>query len=317
VKKLEKANCGIMARVLESLITIGQVADLIMQHSARAFLTSTQNPDGGWGYAPDHTSLVEPTAATILALRAHNPGTDMLRSAIDWLRGAQHADGGWGLAQDDQDSGWLTAWAVWALAGTDSANDAVSRGVAFLQQVRPLPTSQDAIQQVSQVLQIDLTLEGWPWWPDEASWVEPTALTLLALSHAPTGESDHARCQTAVDYLLDRRCQPGGWNVGNPVMFSQSLPPRACPTAWVILALAWHDPSAITARDLDALRADMRQDAGVLAHAWGLLALQAVGADEPASRAALRTLRQNDGSWNQNPYHTAIASLALDLGAGT
>jgi hypothetical protein len=210
----------------------------------------------------------------------------------------------------------LTAWAVWALAGTDSANVAVSRGVAFLQQVRPLPTSQDAIQQVSQVLQIDLTLEGWPWWPAEANWVEPTALTLLALSHAPTGEAAYVRRQAAIDYLLDRRCQPGGWNVGNPVMFSQSLPPRACPTAWVILALARSDPSAITARDLDALRADMRQDAGVLAGAWGLLALQALDADEPASRAALRTLQQNDGSWNQNPYHTATASLALDRGAG-
>lgn len=303
--------------MIESPIINGQMAYPFMKYSARAFLTSTQNPDGGWGYAPAHTSLVEPTAAIVLALRAYGPGTDLLRSAIAWLRSAQHADGGWGLAYDDHDSGWLTAWAVWALAGTDSAQDAVSRGTVFLRQVRPQPISQDTIQQASQVLQIDLTLEGWPWWPDEASWVEPTALALLALSHAPTGESDHGRRQTAVTYLLDRRCQLGGWNVGNPVMFSQSLPPRACPTAWVILALARNDPSAITARDLDALRADMRQDGGVLALAWGLLALQAVDAGEPASRAALRALQQNDGGWNQNPYHTAIASLALDLGVGT
>lgn len=282
-----------------------------MAQAAAGFLTATQNPDGGWGYTTGGISLVEPTAAVVLALHGHDDHTRLVHTAADWLQSAQHADGGWGLNQDDHTSGWLTAWAVWALARLNSPNDAVPRGAAWLQQVQSLPASEDAIQQAGAVLEIDPTLQGWPWWPGEASWIEPTALALLALSTVSTHSIDRARRDESIQYLLDRRCRPGGWNVGNPVMFSQSLPPRACPTAWVMLALAQHNHAAITEADIDALRTDMGQDGGALALAWGRLALQAFAHDDTTGLRRLLLLQGANGSWNNNPYHTAIASLAL------
>ena len=53
----------------------------------------------------------------------------------------------------------------------------------------------------------------------------------------------------------------------------------------------------------------MRHDGGTLALAWGLLALRTLGEDDAAA-ARLALLRDGDGGWNSNPYHTAVAMMA-------
>ena len=119
-----------------------------------------------------------------------------------------------------------------------------------------------------------------------------------------------ARIEEAVRYLVDRRCRPGGWNVGNPMMFGRALPPRTCPTAWALLALAKAAREAIRPEDSDALREDMRIDGGALALAWGLCALHALGQEDVEARARLAALQEPDGGWRGNPYTTAVALLA-------
>jgi len=121
-----------------------------------------------------------------------------------------------------------------------------------------------------------------------------------------------ARLEEASRYLQDRRCRGGGWNFGNPVMLGGDLPARAHPTAWALLALHYVAASAIRDEDIRALRAEMERDASPLALAWGLLTLNALGQDEPLAATRLRALQGDDGSWSGNPYHTAIALLALD-----
>ena len=113
-----------------------------------------------------------------------------------------------------------------------------------------------------------------------------------------------------MSYLTDRRCAGGGWNFGNPVMLGAGLPPRAHPTAWALLALARLKPDAIRAEDMTALRAEMARDGGALALGLGLLALRTLGEDDGSSAARLALLQLPDGSWNGNPYHTAVALLA-------
>ncbi len=287
-----------------------------VQEIARAFLKSAQNADGGWGYAPEQASIVEPTAAVMLAIKDEPAATDAYRRALDWLYQGQHADGGWGMGHGDRESNWHTAWAVWALAQAGVVDEAIQEGVRWLAEVAILQLADDEMQkEFARKNGIDPSVRGWPWLPGEAAWVEPTALTMLALQVAPAEPQAQARLAEGVRCLQDRRCVNGGWNVGSPVMLGASLPPRANPTAWGLLALAHVAPTAIQPEDAAVLRAEMDRDGGVLALAWGLEALGAVGAmgaSEQAELVARLAGRQSaDGSWSRDPYQTAVALMAV------
>ncbi|MEA3338253.1 MAG: prenyltransferase/squalene oxidase repeat-containing protein [Chloroflexota bacterium] len=279
-----------------------------MQPSGWAFLAEAQNPDGGWGYAIAQDSSVEATAAVVIATSDDPKMPEARVRALDWLDAAQHRDGGWGISADDQQSGWQTAWGLLAIVTAGSAEDSVARSAQWLLDVDTPEPSADAMQQLQPLLEIDLTLKGWPWLPGQATWIEPTALAMLALAVA--GHADSPRVTNAVRYLTDRRCPGGGWNVGNPVMFSQPLPPRAHPTAWALLALSRIAPETIMSQDVAAVREAMADDGGALALAWGLLAQKDLGLDDSAASDRLVAQQQPNGSWNANPYHTAVAFMA-------
>jgi squalene cyclase len=282
------------------------------RQSAASFLLLSQNSDGGWGYALGQHSVLEPTAAGTLALSSASNAHESYERALNWIQAAQNRDGGWGCSPDDGESGWQTAWAVLALAHAGVARSTVDRGAAWLLAVETLDSDDDP--RMEEVLSIDPDLRGWPWRPGEASFVEPTALAMLALHAGPPTERIRARLDEAVTYLQDRRCRGGGWNVGNPMMFSKPLPPRAHPTAWALLALAQIAPQAIVDSDRAALLADMERDGGALALAWGVLALTVLGKEEALMTTHLATLQTPNGGWNENPYHTAVATMALQGG---
>jgi hypothetical protein len=287
-----------------------------MASSATSFLAETLNPGGGWGYGPGHGSNIEATAAVAVASAGDPAIAALHEGAVAWLQAAQNADGGWGFAKDDPQSGWMTAWAVLALAerGAGGVSEAVDRGAAWLLRTQALDPATSAtaeeLQQAKTLHGMDLTLRAWPWLPGQASFVEPSSMALWALMGVPSSPAIRARADQVVRYLVDRRCQPAGWNVGNPMMFSRSFPPRACPTAWTLLALAQAAPEAIRPEDIVALRADMHLDGGALALAWGLCALHALGQEDVAAAARLATLQAPDGSWGSNPYFTAMALMA-------
>jgi hypothetical protein len=244
----------------------------------------------------------------MLALRDVAPAT--VSAAALWLARLQHGDGGWGMSADDSESGWHTAWAVLALAaGGDPLQ--LDRGQDWLTGVSVVSSSGLEVRaEMEKLLAIDFSVRGLPWLPDQASWVEPTALGILALATTPRCDMSAARVAEATQYLLDRRCRAGGWNFGNPVMLGADLPARAHPTALALLALARAAPEGVEPADLTTLRAQMELDGGALALASGLLALRALGAEEGGTEIALADQQAQDGSWNGNSYHTAIALLA-------
>ena len=279
--------------------------------SGADFLLRAGNPDGGWAYAVNQPSCVEATAAVTLALRDRPDAAEARSRGLAWLVAAQNRDGGWGLTREDGESGWQTAWAALVLAHEDDQGDPLKKAIGWLLRVEAMKFADDKLQGgVRQALAFDPTLRGWPWLPNQASWVEPTALAVLALANVPAATPIAARLDEAVRYLQDRRCTTGGWNVGNPVMLGASLPPRAEPTAWVMLALAPLDRDAIVPDDITALRSCMQHDGGTLALAWGLLALRVLGEDDAAGAARLAALQASDGGWDGNPYHTAVAMMA-------
>jgi len=274
------------------------------------FLSSTQNPDGGWGYASQEGSLVEPTSAALLALREASFAAPSCQRGIDWLRNAQHSDGGWGFSSRDPESAWPTAWALLALKRSGNTGPVSNRAVNWLLNVKTLRLSEDTVQAGQKILTIDLSLRGWPWLPGEAAWVEPTALALMALESS-SGVEAAARRKEGLHFIQDRCCPGGGWNVGSPVMFSSALPGRAHPTAWVLVALSKLAPANIRSEDIKVLRAEMHRDGGALGLAWGLLALRTMREDDAPAEARLTALQGPNGGWSNDIYKTAIAVMAL------
>ena len=281
-----------------------------MRASGSEFLLRASNPDGGWAYAAGQPSCVEATSAAVVALREDSGTAGARGRAVRWLIAAQHRDGGWGFSAEDPESGWATAWAVLALTGVPG-RDAAQRGAGWLLAVKPQALQDTMLAEARAKLAIDTGLAGWPWLPSQASWVEPTALALLALSVLPEANAPAARLEEAVRYLADRRCAGGGWNFGNPVMLGASLPPRAHPTAWALMAMARVRPNALRPEDTAALRAEMASDGGALALGLGALALRTLGEEDDGATTRLAALQDADGSWNANPFHTAIAIMAL------
>jgi hypothetical protein len=63
---------------------------------------------------------------------------------------------------------------------------------------------------------------GWPWTPGSASWVIPTAFSVIALKQYTVCnrlEASEKRIKLDVEMLLDRMCVAGGWNSGNSVVY--------------------------------------------------------------------------------------------------
>lgn len=290
-----------------------------MLSKALEFLVNAQTDAGGWGYDPFGEGFVEPTAAVLWAL-SQGPQTDerverAIENAVIWMVGAQNPDGGWGICPSDQESGWQTAWAVFALGKLNFAEAAKRRGLQWLLNEDVMQyTDSELLSAGLSVARIDFSLRGWPWLPGESSWVEPTALSLLALDTDPSLAVGSERIKEAVHYLRDRRCHGGGWNVGNPVMFDAIFPPRVNPTAWAVLALAEISPNDILPEDIHVLREEMHLEGSPMGLAWGLIALHKIGDEDAEARARLAMLQEIDGSWGFNPYITASACLALAEG---
>ena len=284
-----------------------------MLPKALEFLLKAQHEDGSWGYNPVGVGTLEPTAVVIFAIQNISQASQSIQMAIKWILGFQNPDGGWGISPQDKESGWQTAWAVYVLNKSTMSKEAAARGVQWLLNVDVMQVEDvESLAAGEKVAQIDFSLRGWPWLPGESSWVEPTALTMLGIrGNAQVAEVD-SRIEEGIRYLVDRRCAGGGWNVGNPVMFDALLPARVTPTALALLALKESSPQDILPADIETLRKGMFQEGGSMALAWGLVAIHALGEEDAEARAELFSMQDPDGSWDGNPYLTAISSMALD-----
>ena len=133
----------------------------------------------------------------------------------------------------------------------------------------------------------DPTLIGWPWVADTHSWLEPTALAILALRRE--GRGDHPRVREGVRLIADRAIVDGGWNYGNKAAFGHALRPQPAPTGLALLALAPERHPHDDRRQGDPLHLRQpdpgRQHAGPgVARMGRRFGLFAPGVEEPAER---------------------------------
>jgi hypothetical protein len=268
-----------------------------------------QNPDGGWGYFPGKKSWLEPTVYAALALQ-NEPAADR---AWTLLSSWQNPDGGWKPSADVEMSHAGTALSVTTAAARGEFGQPFQKGVKWLLGTAGIESEfyKRAILKVGSVFglvedQRDLSLKGWPWKPETASWVEPTAHALVALKQAaakmPSNEL-RERVRMGEGLILDVQCKDGGWNYGNRTARGEDL--RSYPETTAIALVGLQGRSEL-GRSFDLAKKMLGETASPMARAWLTIAMRvntiAVNeppAGEPSSDiliAALEALAAAEGN---------------------
>lgn len=265
-----------------------------------------------WGYHVEQPTATEPAALAALALLAHDHAA--AQGPLDWLVRSQARDGTLGVIEGQASPHWPTALAVlaWSLADRQQSRPryagAIGRAIAAL-----LAIAGKAVPRESFVGH-DSTLIGWPWVVGTHSWVEPTALAVLALRDA--GLDEHPRYREAIRLLLDRQLPGGGWNYGNTIVLGQELPPHVQPTGIALTALAGEllepgNDAGSVERSLGYLERAVQRTTATASLAFALIGLAAFDRRLADADERLRAAWQRcDGS----AYKLALVALAA-LGA--
>lgn len=279
-------------------------------------LRSRQMPSGGWAYSGSAQESIE---ATCLAALAFIPDTVRERAAITFLLRSQLGNGSWPAFRGDLEGSWTTALAVCALNMT--GDFAVQRGKA----ARWLVTDRGRegnwlwrwkFKTVDRNVRFDPDKYGWPWSPGAASWVIPTALSIVALKQLTScsrSEASEARIRLGVEMLLDRACVGGGWNAGNSVVYGVPLTSHVESTAIALLALQDEPRSQVIRAGIDWLHDRSATIRSAESLAWCILTLFVF--EEPIEQlkeALVMTLK--DRAASENTATLAAALLAIKCG---
>lgn len=261
------------------------------------FLCANQNQDGGWGYFPGKGSWLEPTAYAMLALRGRD-SNGVLNRAWKLVRSWQRPDGSFRPSGEVEDGTWVTALAV-TVASIGTSNDtrddsSIRPAVDWLLSVvgaeHNMWTRTGAFLHLIKA-RLDVSHEGWPWREGNASWIEPTAHTLVALKKVADwyrpAQVD-ARIRDGEALILSRRCTDGGWNYGTPNMLFVEQPSYPETTALALLGLEGRNPRDFPGA-LDFAQRSRQETKSSLGRAWLEIALRGHGRNLAAPAETART----------------------------
>jgi squalene cyclase len=254
-------------------------------------LLTWQNTDGGWGYHHGGSST-EPTTFALLALFVSGCGQTVAgQRAVQWLAASQRSDGGWPPRPDVDQSTWVTALPL-ILPKTMRAQLHIIRAKEWIlsQQGRESRWP----QRLSSYLlggqnPLDTSQEGWPFYPDAAAWVAPTALTILALEKFRSDGHAQSRCTSGRAFLLSRMCHDGGWNHGSFRALGYDLDSYPETTGLALLAL--HKETKLTKQSLTRAELQLSQVRSREAACWLQLGLLAHARSASSKRNDLRPAR--------------------------
>lgn len=247
---------------------------------ARETMLGMRSASGGWPYRSASEPCAEPTALAALALLGAIPSCASAQAqaralaaahtAGEWLARNQNRDGSVGVSQRLTSPGWPTPYAVclWSALGGYALQR--RRAVDWLLEQR----GKVVTATIDEAIGHDASLAGWPWVPNTHSWVEPTALAVLALRGQ--NQDRHERVVEGLRLLVDRAVDSGGWNYGNKAVFGRVLRAQPAPTGLVLTALAGTDtPRAVVERAIDYLLETLPATRSAMTLGWGVIGLKA------------------------------------------
>ena len=293
-----------------------------MTDALLAELRNRRNADGGW---PARRGLPSNAECTALARMAfHSSGTAgaaEVDAATSWLLRHQSADGSWSFQPDVPLGTWPTGLAVLALGAHAEHREAVRAAVRHLveQQPRKLPWITNLLYWFARdrmSVELNPSVNGWPWAQGAFSWVEPTAYAVLALKkHGDLlGRRAASRWEEGERMILDRACVGGGWNHGNYRVLGEDVDPYPDTTAIALLALQGGGRIPEVDEGLRAMHGLLDEHASGMTLALAHLAGRAWSVPSEGVRARLDAWSAAPDGFGET-RGVALAALAL-AGAG-
>ena len=280
-------------------------------------LLKRQLASGGWSYLGSQQASVECTSLAILALGSE--AQDAQRTGTEHLLRLQKHDGGWPAFVGDAERAWTTALVLCALNTTNDFADAREGAFHWLMTERGREANwfwRWKFKLADRAVRFDPDRYGWPWLPGSASWVIPTAFSVIAVKQftacSPT-EISERRIRLGVDMLLDRVCVGGGWNSGNSVVYGVPLWAHVEATAIALLAMQDEKRTPAVQASLDWLKQASLSIESVESLGWSVLSLFVYQEPVEHLKARLATLVA-DGRNIRNTATLATAILALRCG---
>jgi hypothetical protein len=280
-------------------------------------LKSRQMKSGGWAY---FNSVQESLEATCLAELALAPERHANSSeAILFLLKSQLSDGGWPAFLGDSEGSWTTALALCTLNSTGDFTAAREKAFRWLYAERGREGHwfwRWKFKTSDRNVRFDPDKYGWPWVTGSASWVIPTAFSIIAIEQFTVcnrSEESEKRIHLGVEMLLDRECVDGGWNSGNSLVYGVPLRPHVEATAIALLALQDEQRIEMVQKSLSWLRQNAASVDSVSSLAWCILTLFVYQESVEPLKNRLATI-MGDGREVRNNATLATALLALKCG---
>jgi hypothetical protein len=192
-------------------------------------LSKRQLRSGGWGFFGNLQSSIEATSFAVLALDLDAEGARRLGFAH--LLTSQRPDGNWPAFDGDSEGSWTTALALCTLNITGDFVAAREKALRWLDAERGREEHwfwRWKFKTSDRNVRFDPDKYGWPWISGSASWVIPTAFSIIAIKQfmvCNRSEESEKRIRLGVEMLLDRACVHGGWRhieSGRPADSSKS-----------------------------------------------------------------------------------------------
>jgi hypothetical protein len=280
-------------------------------------LKSRQMKSGGWAYFDSVQESLEATCLAELALAPERQASS--RAAILFLLKSQLTDGGWPAFLGDSEGSWTTALALCTLNSTGDFTAARERAFRWLYAERGREGHwfwKWKFKTSDRNVRFDPDKYGWPWVTGSASWVIPTAFSIIAIEQFTVcnrSEESEKRIHLGVEMLLDRACVDGGWNSGNSVVYGVPLRPHVEATAIALLALQDEQRTEMVQKSLSWLRQNAASIDSVSSLAWCILSLFVYQEPIGGLKNRLATII-GDGRDIRNNATLATAILALKCG---
>ena len=227
---------------------------------------------GGFSEQPEGPYRPDSTAWAVLALEKAGTGNSIIANAGRAALADGRFQDGRVCLPGAPDVIWPTSLAVLAWHEDTQYLESRNRAAGLLLEVSGNHWNRS---DPKDPVEHDTSLRGWPWVLGMHSFVEPTAMALLALEK--TRHDDHPRFLEGIRMILNRCLPKGGWNYGNTLVYGVELFPFVDTTGIALTALAGHAPEEIVKSGIDYLRAEVENCRTPLSLGWALFGLGAWG----------------------------------------